>query len=233
MLAVGTETAPPAPRMSWVFSTALTQRELQSIHPDLDRAVTTPPRLVCIGRLSPEKGVDHLLRALAHLRKSGVTPFPHLAILGDGPARAQLEGQCADLGLSDVVTFRGYLSRGQLSVELMQADLCVHPALTESLSKAWLDAMAHGIPVLTSQVGAAATVIGLHGERGWLVAPGDGIALANGITHALAHSAEWPAIRRRCRAYVEGRTLETWAKEIGRICAKQWGGVVEDGKLRV
>lgn len=146
MLAVGTETAPPAPRMKWVFSTALTQRELQSIHPDLDRGLSTPPRLVCIGRLSPEKGVDHLLRAFAHLRNLDVSPFPQLAILGDGPTRAQLEAQCAALGLSDVVTFRGYLSRTQLSMELMLADLCVHPALTESLSKAWLDAMAHGVP---------------------------------------------------------------------------------------
>ena len=82
-------------------------------------------------------------------------------------------------------------------------------------------------------MGAAATVIGGHGERGWLVEPGDAVALANGVAQALSHPAEWPALRRRCRAYVEGRTLEIWAKEIGGICAEQWRGVIEDGKLRV
>ena len=71
------------------------------------------------------------------------------------------------LGSRDVVTFRGYLSRTQLSIELMHADLCVHPALTESLSKAWLDAMAHGVPLLTSQVGAARDG-GRVARRAWL-----------------------------------------------------------------
>lgn len=233
MLAVGTETAPPAPRMRWVFSTALTRRELQSIRPDFDRGVSTPARLVCVGRLSPEKGVDHLLRAFAHLKQSHPPPCPQLSILGDGPARTQLERLCVELGITDVVTFHGYLGRAQLSTELLRADLCVHPALTESLSKAWLDAMAHGVPVLTTRVGAAPTVVGLHGERGWMVPPGNPVAMADGIRHALAQAPEWPAIRRRCRAYVEGRTLETWAQDICRICADQWGGVVEDGKLRV
>lgn len=233
MLAVGMGPTPPAPRMRWVISTALTKKELDSIRPDLDRPLGAPPRLVAVGRLSPEKGVMHLLRAFARLKEILGDKTPPLAILGDGPQRDELERECHALGLDQIVTFKGYLNRTRLSAELSQTDLCVHPALTESLSKAWLDAMAHGVPVLTTNVGVASSVIGAAGERGWLVPPGDERAMADAIVEALGRGAEWPDLRHRCRAYVESRTLDAWARDIGQICADQWGGVLADGKLRV
>src|SRR5207249_6053356 len=88
------------------------------------------------------------------------------------------------------------------------------------------------LPVLASEVGAARRVIGGHGERGWLVPPGDVPALAVALQRALTGPVDWPALRLRCRAYVEGRTLETWVSRIGEICADQWGLSLEDGRLR-
>jgi glycosyltransferase involved in cell wall biosynthesis len=232
MLATGIGTVPPAPRMRWIFSTALTRAELQSIRPRLDRGLGTPPRLVYLGRLSSEKGVAYLLRALARLHQSGSEPGPQLTILGDGPERGALERQARELGIDRVVTFAGHLNREQLSVRLADADLCVQPSLTEGFSKAWLDAMAHGIPVLSSRVGAAPAVVGEGGVRGWLVAPGDDAALADQLRQALSGATDWPALRRRCRAFAEGWTLEAWAREIGQICTEHWGGVLAEGKLR-
>jgi len=234
MLAVGVGPEPPAPRMRWVTSTALTKAELRSIQPSLTRGLSERPRLVAVGRLSPEKGVGFLIRAFARLKaQQNGHPLPELTILGDGPEREALERECRALGLEHQVTFAGYLNRPELSVALHQADLCVHPSLTESLSKAWFDAMAHGVPVLSTEVGVAASVIGRAGERGWLVPPGDERALAEGIRSALSHGAAWPDLRRRCRTFVESYTLEDWASEIGRICAEQWGGSFTDGKVRV
>jgi glycosyltransferase involved in cell wall biosynthesis len=209
----------------------MTRREFDSIHPRLDRGLSAPPRLVSVGRLSPEKGVRHLLDAIGRLKSVGAS-LPELRILGDGPERQSLEQQSRRLGIEQHVRFMGYLDRERLSTELHDADLCVHPALTESLSKAWLDAMAHGVPVLSSDVGVASSVIGRTGERGWLVPPGDDRALAEGIQSALARESGWPALRQRCRAFVEDHTLETWARQIGTICAEQWGGRLADGKLR-
>jgi glycosyltransferase involved in cell wall biosynthesis len=233
MLATGIGTAPPAPRMRWIFSTALTRAELESIRPNLDRGVGVPPRLVYLGRLSSEKGVAYLVRALARLHQAGGAPCPHLTILGDGPERAALERQARELGVDEVVTFTGHLNRHELSARLADADLCVQPSLTEGFSKAWLDAMAYGIPVLSSRVGAAAAVIGERGARGWLVSPGDDRALADGLYQALSTGTDWPALRRRCRTFAEGWTLEAWAREIGQICTEHWGGVLAEGKLRV
>lgn len=232
MLATGDGIAAPAPRVDWIFSTAIARRELDQNSPRLDRGMSNPPRLVYAGRLSPEKGVAVLLDALGRLAKEDGVPLPHLTILGDGDERASLEARAISAGCRDRVTFAGQVDRKRLSSELAVADLCVQPSLTEGFSKAWLDAMAHGLPVLASNVGAAAAVIGTHGERGWLVPPGDTDALARAIRHVLVQPQDWPALRRRCRAYVESRTLEAWAERIGETCAAQWGWTMMDGRLR-
>lgn len=232
MLATGEGDAAPAPRMNWVFSTALARRELDRIAPRLDRGLSSTPRLVYAGRLSPEKGVAVLIDALGILAKDPTLAQPHLTVLGDGEERATLEARAAAVGCRDRVTFAGQVDRDTLSSALDVADVCVQPSLTEGFSKAWLDAMAHGLPVLASNVGAASAVIGTRGERGWLVAPGDSQALADAIHHVLVDDLDWTALRRRCRAYVEGRTLEAWAERIGTVCAAHWGWTMTDGRLR-
>ncbi len=233
MLATGIGSAPPAPRMRWIFSTALSKADVASIRPDLDRALADPPRLVYIGRLSSEKGVRYLLQAMAKLRESGMANMPHLTLLGDGPDRDRLERETQALAIQGHVTFAGYQNRASLSAYLRGADLCVQPSLTEGFSKAWLDALVHGVPVVSSRVGAAAAVIGDSGGRGWLVPPGNVDALANAIRSALSRDDAWPVLRRRCQAAAQDWTLEAWAQEIGAICAEQWGGTLAGGKLRV
>lgn len=232
MLATGDGDTAPAARVEWVFSTALARRELDQIAPRLDRGLSVTPRLVYAGRLSHEKGVAVLIDALGLLAQHPNVPQPHLTILGDGDERAALEARAASVGCRDRVTFAGQVDRATLSSALDVADLCVQPSLTEGFSKAWLDAMAHGLPVLASNVGAASAVIGTRGERGWLVVPGDSQALADAIRRVLVDQQDWSALRRRCRAYVEGRTLEAWAERIGTMCAAQWGWTMTDGRLQ-
>ncbi len=232
MLATGDGAEPPAPGMSWIFSTALSRQELRDIQPCLDRALGDPPRLAYVGRLSAEKGVANALRTLALLVEAGVNPMPTFTIIGDGPERGALERLVDDLDLGSVVRFAGQLGRRRLSEELGRADICVQPSLTEGFSKAWLDAMAHGVPVLCSDVGAAASVIGGAGARGWLVPPGDPAALAAALRCVLSSDVDWPALRRRCRAFAEERTLELWARRIGEHCGNAWGWTMPDGRLR-
>ena len=231
MLATGEAPVGGDGRVQFIFSTALSEEELRRIDARTGRSLSDPPRLVYVGRLSPEKGVPVLLRAIAAVA-AGLGPrTPRLALVGDGPQRRELETLVVSLGCSAFVTFEGQKTRDELSGELSSADLCVQPSLTEGFSKAWLDAMAHGLPVLSSDVGAARAVLGSPGERGWLVPPGDSDALAEAIRRVLAGGFDWPALRERCRAYVEGRTLESWAAAIGGICARQWGLRLVAGKL--
>lgn len=233
MLATGGGAAEPAPGVAWIFSTALSRAELERAVPALDRGLCPTPRLIYVGRLSPEKGVATLLRALAMLARDGFAPMPHVTLAGDGPERAALEELARELGCGQLVSFAGQLERSALSVALSSADLCVQPSLTEGFSKAWLDAFAHGLPVLASEVGAARVVLGGEGERGWLVPPGDAAALAAALRRVLTAPIDWPALRQRCRAYVEGMTLEEWSHRIGERCARQWGWTLGNGRLRI
>jgi glycosyltransferase involved in cell wall biosynthesis len=188
MLATGEDDRPPAPGMHWIFASALWASELAALSPRLDRGLSSPPRLVYAGRLSSEKGVAVLLRALALLDVDSPGVRPILTIAGDGPERAALEHDAARLLPEGRVTFMGQLDRDALARCLRESDVCVQPSLTEGFSKAWLDAMAHGLPVIASEVGAARAVIGAAGERGLLVPPGDPQALALALARLLAPS---------------------------------------------
>ena len=232
MLATGEGEAPPAPGVSWLFSTALSESEMRNESPDFDRSLQSPPRLAYVGRLSGEKGVANLIDAFGLLDAEGFQPLPEITLIGDGPERGSLEKRARALPRGGMIRFAGQLDRAALKSALARADFCVQPSLTEGFSKAWLDAFVEGLPVLASHVGAAGPVIGGKNERGWLVPPGDVGALAAALRAVIRGPVEWPALRRRCRAYAEGRTLEAWARAIGERCADQWKMGFADGKVR-
>lgn len=221
MMAVGDAPSPPAPGMEWLFATSLTQDEVAANRVRDDRGLACPPRMIYAGRLSVEKGVPVLLEALQRLKDAGLQPFPALTLAGDGAERPALEAMAQDLGLTLHVTFAGQLDRSRLARELQAADFCIHPSHTEGYCKAWLDAMAQGLPVLTTSVGAAQAVIGDEGERGWLVRPGDPEALAATIRRTLTEDRDWPALRRRCRGFANARTLEAWTEQIRLACQRR------------
>jgi glycosyltransferase involved in cell wall biosynthesis len=124
------------------------------------------------------------------------------------------------------------VGRAELTRHFLANDVAVQPSLTESFGKAWIDAMIHGLPVLTCYIGAAEAAIGGQGTRGWLVPAGDSEALAGRMREVLTAPIDWPALRRRCREYAESLTLENWQRRIGEICAKSWNCTFSEGKLK-
>jgi glycosyltransferase involved in cell wall biosynthesis len=115
--------------------------------------------------------------------------------------------------------------------QLLQADICVLPSITEGFPKARLDAMLCGVPVVTTPVGFGAEFVGGHGERGWVVPVGDSRKLARTLEEVLETRVDWPALRRRCREFAEQFTLNRWTEIIGKQCAEQWGVQYVGGKL--
>jgi len=233
MLATGTGLEPPSPGIEWIFSTAISEREVETVRPDLSRLPGHPMRLAYVGRLSPEKGVKHLICALQMLRSEVplAGEMPHLTVIGGGPEDHALRRLVEDLGCTAYVRFIGQLTRGELVQELQRADLCVLPSLTESFCKARLDAMVCGVPVITTEVGFGRDIVGSDGERGWVVPAGDAAALAHLLGRVLATPLDWPGLRARCRTYATRHTLERWTRDIGARCAKQWGLRFVGGRL--
>ena len=162
------------------------------------------PRVVCLGRLSSEKGVEILLRAWALVcreaadRASGEAaaqppPRPSLEVIGDGPEREALENLARELGLSERVRFAGSLPRAEALAALSSASLLVFPSLWyEQFAVAPLEAMALGVPVLASDVARAGTIVE-DGATGRFFRAGDPAALAAALRGLLADPA---ALRR-------------------------------------
>ncbi len=126
------------------------------------------------GRLDPQKGLEHLLRALAIVTRD--RPHVKAIILGEGPLRSPLEQLAADLRLGDRVTFGGF--RQDLPAVFAVADIFVMSSLWEGLPMALLGAMAAGLPVVATRVAGHTDVV-RDGETGWLVPAAAPDALAN------------------------------------------------------
>jgi glycosyltransferase involved in cell wall biosynthesis len=142
------------------------------------------PTLVAIGRLSPEKGFDLLLRAFAQVRESGA-PHYQLLIAGEGPARATLEQTIGLLGLQECVLLPGYVAGADRL--LAHAAGFVMSSFTEGMPLVLLEAMQWGVPVLATAVGAIPEILREGG--GQLVAPRDLAALRQGLVSVLSSGA--------------------------------------------
>jgi phosphatidylinositol alpha-1,6-mannosyltransferase len=143
-------------------------------------------RLVTVARLSGEKGIDDLLRAMALLRDEHLAA--HLEIVGDGPLRAELEALTSELGLSDRVRFAGFVPHGpELIAALDDSDLFVLASRSEGLPHAVVEAMARALPVVATAVGGLPAF--LRDGNGVLVPIGDPAALAASLSRVL-HDAQ-------------------------------------------
>jgi glycogen(starch) synthase len=127
-----------------------------------------PPRVLCLGRLSPEKGFDLAVSGFA----SVVNRFPRaqLVIAGDGPERPALEKQITELDLSDSVKLAGWVAPDNVPFLLNTATLVVIPSRAEGFGLVALQAALMARPVVATRVGGLPEVV-VNGETGLLVEP--------------------------------------------------------------
>jgi glycosyltransferase involved in cell wall biosynthesis len=140
-------------------------------------------RLVCVGRLSEQKGQLLLLEALGRLAAEG-TSF-EMTLAGDGPMRSDLEGEISRLGLGGRVRITGWLSGAEVRQEILAARALVLPSFAEGLPVVLMEALALGRPVLTTYVAGIPELVA-HGVNGWLIPAGSVAALAEALRQVLA-----------------------------------------------
>jgi glycosyltransferase involved in cell wall biosynthesis len=150
------------------------------------RGVAGARRLVCVARLSPEKGLGVLLRAAALLAAEGLD-F-RLSLVGDGPERGPLEALVRDLGLAGCVRFEGWRSGAEVHARILDSRALVLASLSEGLPVVIMEALALHRPVIATRVGGIAELV-VPGECGWLVAPGALLELAAAMREALTRPA--------------------------------------------
>jgi D-inositol-3-phosphate glycosyltransferase len=176
--------------------------------------------LLFVGRLTPIKGLETLLRALAALRSDGLAAA-RLTLLvvggtkGDSPDGAHLHRLAQDLGLCAWVDFRGPQPQEALPDYYAAADLCLMPSRYESFGVVALEAMASGVPVIASRAGGLAVTV-QDGATGRLVPEGDVAALARAVAGLLGDEAGRRALGTRA---VEWARRFAWPA-IGRSLAE-------------
>jgi glycosyltransferase involved in cell wall biosynthesis len=152
--------------------------------PGVDGHVT----LLSVGRLSPEKAQDEVIRALARLLPR--EPRLRLRIAGIGPLEAPLKALAATLGVAERVQFIGFVQN--MRPEYDNADLVVQSSLTEGMPNVILEAAILGVPILATAVGGTAEVV-QHERDAWLIPPGSQEELVDGISRFLDDPAAFAA----------------------------------------
>ncbi len=182
------------------------------------------PVLISVGALVERKGFHRVMECLPALRQR----YPGLRYLVVGGAspegdwRAVLHQRVTDLGLQDCVTFLGALAPDALSVPLSAADVFVLATRNEGWANVFLEAMACGLPVVTTDVGGNAEVVANPG-LGMLVPFGDSEQLAQAMAQALDRDWDRDALVAHAEANSWDHRVAVLAEEFAAIVAREAG----------
>lgn len=133
----------------------------------------SPKQIIAVGRLSKIKGFDLLIQAVAAIK----TPC-QLVIAGDGPEKENLENLAKMLGIEKKVILLGRLEKEQLISFYQESSIFCMSSYNEGMSNAMLEAIACGLPVVTTQVGGAAELVKGNGV---IVPCGDSFAIQEAL----------------------------------------------------
>lgn len=213
------ESAVPPPATPWTRA-------------DVGRAFGVPDNTLLVAtaaRHHPVKGLDVLLAAVARLvREEHLPPF-RVLLFGEGPDTELLRAQAKQAGVAEQVAFVGF--RADVRDILAGVDLFVLPSRAEGFGLAALEAMAAGVPVVTTSVGNLPHLLD-HGRAGILVPSEDAGALATALGDLLRNPERRLALGAAARArYLEAFTPERMAEETMAVWDAVWQAT--DGSVGV
>jgi len=162
------------------------------------------PRLLSVGRIVHQKGLDLAMHALGALKGLDW----EWRIAGDGPQMEALQSLAQELGINDRVFFLGWQSRQQVLESYQQANLFLFPSRHEGMPNAILEAMASGLPVIATCIAGNEELVA-EGETGYLVPTEDIEALQAALKKILSD----PALRQQMGAASRRRVEENYSWE--------------------
>jgi glycosyltransferase involved in cell wall biosynthesis len=164
------------------------------------------PCLIVTRNLEPIYDVPTALRAFAQVRERH--PHARLAVAGTGPARAALEALARQLGVRAQVEFTGRLDPAQIARLCSTADVMLNPARVDNMPNSVLEALAAGVPVVSTNVGGIPYIVE-HERTALLVNAGDADAMARAALRVLGDAALRERLRREGR---EAALQYTWPR---------------------
>jgi glycosyltransferase involved in cell wall biosynthesis len=197
---------------------AVPEEHIRVVEPGTTLTSLAPPRasdgvaLLCVATLTPRKGHDLLLRALAPLRHYDW----HLTLAGsterDASASASIRAQIEQLNLSARVTLTGELGEAALLRLYRAADVFVLPSRHEGYGMAVAEAIMQGLPIIATTTGAVARIV--PADAGILVPPDDAVALEAALARVLGNAAL--------------RTQFSYGAQRARHALRSWSSAVDE-----
>jgi colanic acid/amylovoran biosynthesis glycosyltransferase len=146
-------------------------------------AITEKPKLLCVGRLSEEKGQILVVRAAKLVKDRGVAM--ELVLAGDGPLRAAIEKEIRQQGVEDVVQVTGWVDNQRVRALLLESRALVVASFAEGLPVVIMESFAVGRPVISTYIAGIPELVE-NRVNGWLFPAGDVERLADAMQAALA-----------------------------------------------
>jgi phenylacetate-CoA ligase len=190
--------------------------DVERFHPAQVSARDATRHLVVARNLEPIYDIPTALRAFALIRKS--VPDVRLTVAGSGPERAALEALCRALGIDESVQFCGTRNRDEMATLYRSADAVINPSQVDNMPNSVLEAMASGVPVVSTNVGGVPFI--LRDDVTGLMVPADNAqAMATAVLRLLGN----PELARRLAAaatldvqqYAWPRVRQRWADVYG------------------
>jgi glycosyltransferase involved in cell wall biosynthesis len=160
--------------------------------------------IVVTRNLEPIYDNASALHALALVVKQ--VPQARLTIAGSGPLAGELRSLAVALGLADRVSFAGRLDRDDVAALLREADVCLNPSLADNMPNSVLEALASGLPVVSTNVGGVPHIV-RHEHTALLVPAGQPAAMADAVLRLLRDEPLW---RRMSAAGLEEVQRYSW-----------------------
>jgi glycosyltransferase involved in cell wall biosynthesis len=190
---------------------------LYRVRPEVERR---PHLIAHVGRLMRYKNIETLLRAVAILRRT--IPGVQLVVGGDGNHRAALENLSRDLGIADIVDFRGFLTEDEKIRLYNEAAVFVNPSLKEGWGLTSIEANACGSPVVAADSPGLRDSV-RNGETGLRVPPLDGAAFAGAIASILENPALADRLRTGGLAWAGAHDWEQTSRVTGEVLLRASG----------
>ncbi|MFZ4289639.1 glycosyltransferase family 4 protein [Variovorax sp. HJSM1_2] len=225
--------------MSRVAVLAVPSGFLQAVFGRFGMSATVLPNIIDLTRFSPRGGRDPMsahvivarnleplydntsaIRAFQQVQQ--VLPRARLTIAGSGPEAEALQALVTALGLEKCVTFTGRLDRDAMARLFRDADVMLNPSLADNMPNSVLEAMASGVPVVSTNVGGVPYLVE-DGKTALLVPPSDPAALASASLRLLQDEQLWTCLQQAGLAQVQRYTWANVAPVLGRLYRQAQG----------
>jgi glycosyltransferase involved in cell wall biosynthesis len=221
MMATGGADSPPSIRnenVKWIFSTSLSRNEINSAVSH-EFPVDGKLRLITACRLEERKGVDLLIESLPLILKK--FPETTLEIVGGGSLLVKLMNRANELNLGTRIRFHGKVEHTRVIDLMKKADIfCFPTSASEGFPKVVLEALACGLPVLTTKVSVLPMLIGNGG--GILLDSATSETIVDGLVRICEKPEVYEGMSACAVATASKYSLENWSSFIGESLRQSW-----------